>query len=288
MAKFFEGIIDVLIPGAISGGSNFFGNPLEPPWGNNESKQPISDADGTRVNDTIQPIQPRNPSTWGPIPDWIETPDIYNPNIPEQKDPGVIIPEDTGRQDQINKRRQPARDLTQQPDEKAQDYDGGDFDYYNPANPQFENDPYYDPQGEEMIDISRYQPEPAPQGPDWLNRLRNGLVGGGFIAAAGASEIERQRIGINNVDRIATGAVPWPQNPLFPGPNENPNFIPPPGVNPPQNRPDDLDPASDPTEKIPIINVRPINSANAWIQNRSNNYQTARWNNTPDVDMCCC
>jgi hypothetical protein len=286
MAKFLEGIIDVIVPGFASGGSNFFGNPLEAPWGNDESKQPVSDADGTRANDTIQPIQPRNPSTWGPIPDWIETPDII-----ERKDPGVIIPntpEDTARQNQINKRRQPARDLTQEPDEKAQDYDGSDFDYYNPANPQFANDNYYDPQGEEMIDISRYEPEPASQGSDWLDRLRNGLVGGGLIAAAGASEIERQRIGLTNVDRVATGGVPWAQNPLFPGPSQNPNFIPPLPVNPPQNRTDDLDPASDPTQKIPIIHVTSINSANAWIRDRSNNYQVAKWANKADVDMCCC
>jgi hypothetical protein len=61
MAKFIEGIIDVLVPGLISGGGNAFGNPLEAPWGDSPPPS-VSDADGTRTGDT--PRQP--PLWWGP------------------------------------------------------------------------------------------------------------------------------------------------------------------------------------------------------------------------------
>jgi hypothetical protein len=179
-----------------------------------------------------------------------------------------------------------------QTDEKARDYDGGDFDFYDPANPQFENDDYYDGQNEDFYEV--FDQDSFERGRDALRRsdrrnrngLRNILVAGGVVAIAGASDMEIQRIGINNVDRAAATGAPLPQNPLIPGPNQNANYIPPSTI--PDNPPDQLDPSTIP-DKTPPININPIDdrTSSNWIRDSENNYTVATFQ-TADVDMCCC
>jgi hypothetical protein len=81
MDKLLEGALD-FIPGLISGSSaNFFGSPLDPPWGNNDEVDryaPISDEDGTRIGDNDQKdsgIIRRPDMTWGP-PEYDDQTDI--------------------------------------------------------------------------------------------------------------------------------------------------------------------------------------------------------------------
>lgn len=65
MSKLLEGIVDVLLPGLISGGANATGNPFEAPWGNNtDGPEPVTDADGTRGDEA----PPKPPLWWGNYP----------------------------------------------------------------------------------------------------------------------------------------------------------------------------------------------------------------------------
>jgi hypothetical protein len=269
---------------------------------NDDTPASISDADGTRTNDS-QPVERKQPIYWGDydlaptqsdIPTEAKDVPIERTYPIEQKYPEQEQkdPERERRQKQIERRRERMRERANRSeiDEKGRDYDGGDFDFYDPANPQFENDDYYDGQNEDFYEV--FDQDAFERGRDALRRsdrrngLRDILVAGGVVAIAGASDMEIQRVGINNVDRVVASGVPLAQNPLIPGPNQNPNYIPPQTI--PDNPPDELDPSTIP-DKTPPININPIDdrTSSKWIRDTRNNYTVATFE-TKDVDMCCC